>query len=211
MKPFRVLASTAAALCCLVLAHPSPSMAGQMLLGVTGGMGLPMGDFGDLYNGGVHLGLSGDYLPVNELGIGFDFSYTHHNMKDDPLSLAEAIVSSQAGFDVNLEDTATILQYGLHARWFPPVTGSSLAPYLEGGVGMYNLKEEMKASAMGQSFTESFSDNKVGIHGGVGLNFKTGPMYQVGVGASFHNVFTEGSSTTYMTLGVNLALLSGIR
>jgi len=179
------LAFAFASLMVAPMAHAAPGMT----FGLTGGAAMPMGDFSDGFNTGFNGGVYGDWWINNQFAIGADVLYNQMSGKDE--------FETALGVD---KITGTFIQFGGHVKWMFPMEGSSIAPWLQGGVAAYNGKVEVEGS--GVSADDSSTD--MGINVGAGLGFWSSPSMSVGVLGLFHNVMTEDESTQYINLGLNL-------
>jgi hypothetical protein len=145
--------------------------------GVTGGASMPTGDFGDAASTGYNVGALLELKPIaSPVSLRFEGTYQSFDAK---------------AFD----GTARIVAGLANAALRLPV-GTLVHPYIIGGAGMYNVG----GKAGGQSLE---SQNKIGINGGVGFEL---PLTGIStfVEARYHNVFTEGSSTTLFPVTVGL-------
>jgi hypothetical protein len=148
-------------------------------LGISGGLSLPTGDFGDAYNAGFnvsgHLGLQSSALPV---GLRFDLGYNQWELD---------------GFDANLRSLAGIANAML---FFPRPSGSTVRPYVSGGLGIYNTKRSRDVTG-GTVSTDG--ETNVGLNAGVGLDFGLSGISTF-VEARFHSVFTDQSNTNFLPI-----------
>jgi len=152
---------------------------GQMEIGLMGGMAVPSGKLAadveldaDGYltaETGVKMklgfggGLYFDYFVTPMFAIGLDGGYVTMANQDD-----SAI-------------KANTMQYGIHGKYVIP-TGGPLVPYLQIGCAGYGQKLEDKVDGI----AESFSGNKFGFNGGVGVGFKVSPAVAIGVNGFYH-------------------------
>jgi hypothetical protein len=188
-----------AALACLsLMAFPASAAKGDMAFGLTGGMAMPMGNFSDIFKPGIGVGVYGDYLVTEQFAIGVDGMYNQHSAKDE----WNALLSLLAGVDI--EAKWTTFQFGAHGKWMPPMKDSPAAPYVAFGAGMYNLKAKVEGG--GESGEASL--NKIGVNGGLGVDFKVNPQFTIGVGGAFHHVMTEGDALQYFNVGVKLGFMT---
>jgi opacity protein-like surface antigen len=157
------------------------AQAAPITFGLQGGVSIPMSDYGDFVKLGPQGGVFADYWVKDEFGLGADIVGNFHKGKDDLITELE-----DAGF-TNPELSFTAIQFGVHGKWMPKMTGQ-IAPWLGVGVGMYNGKTTFKGSFSGVSFDEDDSSSKFGVNASGGVNFKASEMWGVGVMASFHNV-----------------------
>lgn len=178
-----------AALACLSLtAIPSFAAKGDITFGLTGGMAMPMGDFADFFKMGFGGGVYGDYAVAEQFLVGVDGMYNQFSADEDVFG--------------DLDVTFSMINFGAHGKWLPPVKDSPMAPYISVGVGMYNGKIKMEDEA------EEESESKIGINGGAGVDFKVNPQFTVGVGGAFHHVMTDEEATQFFTVGVNIGFMT---
>ena len=178
-----VLAFAAAAMLVAPMAFAAP---GNWNFGLAGGAYVPMGDFGKVTSTGFSGGVWADYSITTPFAIGPDITYNRDGAKGLP--------SGDSG-------NMSIMNYGVHGRWMFPTQDSPLNPYVNFGVGMYSLRAEVSSGGV----SVSASDNKFGINGGAGLNVWSTPSMTLGLAGSYHDVFTEGASTSYFNVGLNVS------
>ncbi|HUF34933.1 MAG TPA: outer membrane beta-barrel protein [Gemmatimonadales bacterium] len=170
---------------------PAYAQGAEFSLG--GGVGLPLGDFDDVSKLGWH-GLAGlSFVPSNSpVGIQIDGQYHQYNLDEDVV--------------VGGGDLKNRLIFGTaNAVYkFSSAEGTRFRPYLIGGGGVYNLKTTGDDDVGGVIDTDN-STTKFGINAGAGFDFKAGSA-GLFIEGRFHNVFTEGSNTTFIpiTLGIRL-------
>jgi opacity protein-like surface antigen len=158
-----------------VLASPTPSSA-TWLLEANAGVGMPQGDFGDFWGSGLLIGGSVGYLSA-PFEIGADVNFLSPDPSDD----------YQADLDlIDAEDEFSFVQYGVHARWMPPMQGS-LSPYLGVGLAAYNLKEDYEEPG----FSEELSTTSLGVNLKGGANFWLGPAFGLGADVTYHLVWPD--------------------
>jgi opacity protein-like surface antigen len=115
-------------------------------LGVSGGLTLPTGDFGEVFNSGYHIGGHLNLAPAS-LPVELLFDVTYHSFEGDD----DLVVTP---FDFSFLSIAANAAYVL--------PGVSVRPYLMGGVGVYLGKADVEGA-------ERESD--VGLSLGGGLRF----------------------------------------
>ncbi len=146
-------------------------------LGISGGLSVPTGDAGEGLNAGFnvagHLGLQSSALPI---GFRFDVAF-------DRWELESA--------DANLRSLAGVANVILN---FPRPSGSTVRPYVLGGLGLYNIK--LSADIAGGTFN-SDGDTNAGLNAGAGLDFALSGLATF-VEARFHSVFTDGRNTNFV-------------
>ena len=78
---------------------------------------------------------------------------------------------------------------------------SKLHPYVIGGAGAYNMKFNFDDS-------DDDSETKFGVNAGAGFDMAVGSA-SVFVEGRFHNVFTEGDSSTFVPISVGVRFGGG--
>ena len=177
--------------------------AGGMTFGVDGGIAMPTGDFGDAYKMGFQGGVFGDYAINEQFALGVGVDYVKVGVKDEYISLLEAIYSEEVGQPVTVDITESIIPITVYGKWMPPMKGN-VAPYVVAGGGYYMMKFDAKVSVAGATGSGSETVNKPGFFGGVGVDFKANPQVKVGVFAKAHDILTEGQSSMYFNAGVSV-------
>ncbi len=128
------------------------SSAAGMQFGVSAGASIPMGDFGDEFGTGFnvmgHLGINPASMPV---GFRADVGYSRFGASD---------------FDAN----ASVINALANAIVKVPMQGSSIAPYLLGGVGIANVK------LSGDDVGDDISSTGLAFDFGGGLQFNLSGM-----------------------------------
>jgi len=210
----RKIGIVVAALVCLALAALAAQAAGAPIgtdmkgrfgIGVMGGLGLPAGQLGEEIDlntlsettegipGGQkmtgHYGVYVDYFVAKDFAVGADLGYLSTKGKD--IEIPGEIITAPGLFE------SKTMQFGLHGKYFIP-TGGLVVPYLSLGVGMYNRKFELSdfgklvfqdPDVLGPDAVTSFSDTKLGMNGGAGLELRAGEMFGVGVSGMYHKSF----------------------
>jgi len=163
------------------VAAPLHAQAPQFLVG--GGVGLPMGDFGDFFKMGFQ-GMAGvSFAPAKlPVGIQIDGNYAQYKVDDDALDEKSRMIYGTANA----------------VYTFKTAAASKLHPYLIGGLGVYNAKATGDDAPTGAESTTKF-----GINAGAGFNIAAGGA-SVFVEGRFHDVFTDGGSTQFVPLSVGL-------
>jgi outer membrane protein W len=175
----------------LLVPAATASASGGWLIDARAGVGLPMGDFGDVYKSGLMIGVEATKMMSTNLGIGVDGGYIKNSPTDD----------YQAFLGAGTEADAKFMRYGVHGKYMLGQAGSKMMPYFVAGAGMYNIKEEITPPG-GPSAEASETD--FGIRGGMGMNMMLGQKMGLGFQADFNDVFTEGSSSQFIGLSAGL-------
>jgi opacity protein-like surface antigen len=128
------------------------------------------------------------------LAIGIDVDGSFFGGKDDfESSLATpGFPDPSVSFD--------LIGGNAHAKYAFATEGSKMAPWLTGGLGMYNVKSKLEDSAA--DFDDSETD--FGFYLGGGIDWKSSPTMSPGIDARWYNVSTEDNSTSYFTIGLHL-------
>jgi hypothetical protein len=158
-----------------------PSVPGTIELSVLGGPSVPMGDFSDFAATGYGIGVDGSYYVVPAFGVGANIIYNSYNAQDSAPSV-----------DANM----TIWEFTAHGKYtFMP---GPISPYGKVALGWFRSGVEVG--------TETVSSSDMGVGAGVGAQWHP-PTSNMGVFAEamYNNIFTDGSSTNYVSFraGVN--------
>jgi hypothetical protein len=181
----------------VLMAFAVPALAvekGEMTFGLTGGMAMPMGDFGDVAKAGFGGGVFGDYWLTPAIALGVDGAYNRFGLDEDLVSALEAFSGE------SVDGNFTFMQFGAHAKYLFPMKDAPVAPWVSAGAGMYNMKAKLEVGSESGDDTES----KIGLNGAVGLDFKATPAVKVGVVGTFHHIMTDDEATQYFTVGLTL-------
>jgi opacity protein-like surface antigen len=165
---------------------------GSTWLGVSGGAGIPTGDYGEAASTGWHLGVTGTHMMNHQFGIGGDVGYHAWGPSED--------VESALAPDEDIKWSA--VQATAHGVLMFPTSGS-VKPYAKAGFGMYNLGFDFESP----SGDINDSETKFGFNFGGGMNFMTSGNTRWGMTAAYHLVPAEedlGSDVNFFTLGANV-------
>src|SRR5258706_7530415 len=121
------------------VSHQSSSTSGNWTFGIQGGMSKPTGDFGDLATNGWNFGGQADYRINSQWGFGGDVAYHANNASD----AVNAALVADPFFGPGSEMKFNMIQYGVHATYMIPTQGGTTFPYLQGGMGGYNVKSKI--------------------------------------------------------------------
>jgi outer membrane protein W len=174
----------------VLLLVPAAAFAnGGWMIDARGGLGLPMGDFKNLYKSGLLVGVEASRMMSPQFAIGVDGNYVKNSASDDYQTFLDTTVGP--GTDGN----AKLMHYGVHAKYMMSTKeGSKMTPYLVGGGGLYHVKEEVTNSGV----TIGASDNKFGLRGGLGLNWMMSQKMGLGFQADYNDIFTSGGSSQFI-------------
>jgi opacity protein-like surface antigen len=177
MRHTKVALSAALALAVAAGAAGAQSSTRPFSLGISGGPSFPTGDAGDGLNTGFivagHLGIQPSVSPI---GFRLDLGYNRWEVD---------------GADANLRAISGTANAML---MFPTATGSSVRPYLSGGVGLYNTKGSVD---VGDRTVSGDSETNFGLNAGAGIDFGLSGLSTF-VELRFHSIFTEERNTNYV-------------
>jgi opacity protein-like surface antigen len=148
--------------------------------GVSGGLTIPTGDFGDAVNTGYNInGLVEGKLTTVPIALRGEFTFAHFDFDEDVLGVG--------GSDRLLAGIASALYY------FPVRTnGNVIRPYVIGGAGVYNFRDS-------PDNLPSESTTKFGLNFGGGIEFQLTGFSAFGE-VRDHIVFTDVSNTNMIPL-----------
>ncbi|MCC6350023.1 MAG: porin family protein [Candidatus Eisenbacteria bacterium] len=178
----------------LVTLLAGSSYAAGFSAGIGAGIHKFTGDAGEGIKTGIVVQAFGDYMISPMWAAGADLGYSTSKHEDDG-KLAEDVYPG-GGLTGKISSSFKVTSFGAHAKFFPPMTGSPIAPYLVAGVGMYNWKGEW--SVPGQSQDESGTD--FGFRGGAGANYSVNPVFGINAEADFRSIMTENESTNMFSV-----------
>lgn len=206
---FRKATLVAGALSLVLMVPMAHAAKGDVKVSIMGGLAAPMGDFskkvaegGAGASMGFTVGPSIDYMITEAVAIGVDGAFTSNSLNSDERDLVRTGPPADPDFDVKY----TQIGGGAHIKYWFPMSGSSISPYLVGGVGMTNVKA--KVTSNDPLLAGEGSDTKFQGHGGLGIGFKGTEQVGFGLEADYHFVSTEGSSTQWV--GVNAVITFGM-
>ena len=168
---------------------PGARAAGTPWIGLTAGVGMPTGHFGDVANSGWNAGLTGDYALSERFALGGELSWHSFGGSSD----YEKLESVRHSTPVNA--TNTLIPVLVHVRLLTP-WGSDLHPYGVVGVGLYHRSSKLEYSG-GSS---SASDTKFGFSLGAGVRRKTSNNVELGAEARYHWISDSPDSFNLLTL-----------
>lgn len=161
----------------------------SLSIGISGGAAIPVSDLGEDfttgYNGTVSLMFRSYGSPI---GLRIDGMYNHMSVKDDRtitipgFGILDAVAISSANANI---------VYNL--------PGTGITPYLIGGAGVYNLKNDVEDA------DDPDSENKFGLNGGIGASFPLSG-FTTFIEARYHHIFTDNVATQFIpvTFGISL-------
>ncbi len=153
-------------------------------LGVSGGLSLPMGDFGEPLNSGYNITGHVYFKPASLQAV---------RLRGD-------VSFDRWAFDGSGDNSRRALGViGNVVYDFPTPSSSMIRPYVIGGVGLFNSKTTVKTSVA----EISGSNTNIGLQGGAGLAFQLSG-FSTFVEGKIVNVFTDNTNASYVpiTFGV---------
>lgn len=160
------------AIVCLVSAR---SLSAQNItFGVAGGLLMPMGDYNTADKPGFIVG-AGVRIPIGTAPVAVRLEGTYSQTSHDGIDGKTKIIGGMVS-----------LVYAFQA-------GTSVTPYVLGGIGYYNGKVTVPSQQI------DVSESKVGFGGGAGLRFPMGGA-SLFVEARYMSIQTSGSSLTYLPI-----------
>lgn len=167
--------------------------------GVTAGVGVPVGDgMGDL-NTGFTLGASLGVKSVN-MPMSFRFEATYARFGADEVRFTDEDGSLSADGHIGFLG-------GIANAILPIPTASTIRPYFIGGLGVFRVTAKAKVAFSGSggsvSASESESQTKLGLNGGMGVEFPVRSV-RAFAEARFHSVFTEDENANFIPLTVGV-------
>jgi opacity protein-like surface antigen len=117
--------------------------------GVSGGLAIPTGSFGQSYSSGYDIGvLLGIKPAASPIGLRFEGAYQRYDLKgSNTLGIHTNIISGTANAVIGR-----------------PAAAGSISPYLIGGIGIYNVKVTASQAP------NNSSDTKFGLNIGAGID-----------------------------------------
>ncbi|HHS12354.1 MAG TPA: hypothetical protein ENN03_01145 [bacterium] len=175
--------------------------AGSLAVEGFGGIGYPMSPefFTDFWQMGIGFGGGAQYNFTDMTGFKVSYTYLPFKLNSDEfLKLFEEMIP--AGMEIEIKGGAvnnSIISANLVQYLTPP--DASFGFYIVAGAGYYLFSMgdlEMKVTYQGQTETvteemEDDMDDKIGINGGVGLEFMIGTTMNLFFEGKYHYLFGE--------------------
>lgn len=155
---------------------------GDMKIGASLGIMLPMGDFGDAAKMGIGGMAEYKYMVAENVAIGANLGYYSFGMKD---------------YDDGSYSIMPIVATGEYL--FKP--GEKLNPYVGANLGIYNFKTSVTL----MNIDASTSVTKFGFAPVLGILYELSDQMDFNANLRYNMIFTDETSTT--TLGLNLGIL----
>jgi len=194
----------------LALAQPLVAFAGSWQFQGRGGVSIPTGDFGDKdkfdASAGYLVGGAVDYVMNERYAFGVDGGFLGNKHGAE----GETEFIPGGGTFTTSKDNFTTWQIGAHGKVMMP--GSTITPYLLGGIGAYSTKEKWEGTGtdgLGGTYAESGegkTDTRLGGKIGVGAMYKVNEAFGIGVDADYNFISQDKdkvgvSSLQYIGIG----------
>lgn len=157
--------------------------------GFQGGMSKPTGDFGTAANSGWNFGGQADYWMQPQWGLGGDIAY-HANSGSDATN---AVLVANPTYGPGSEKKFSTIQFGVHTTYMFPTQGGTAFPYLQGGVGSYDVKSKISGGLK----PGDVSENKLGFNMGGGVDFRASPNVNLGINGTYHYISVDPSALNW--------------
>jgi hypothetical protein len=172
--------------------------AGSNSIGLTGGMGVPTGDYSNAASTGWHIGATGTHMLNNQWGIGGDVGYHAWGGSKD------ANLAAETAFGPGSKFKWSAIQATAHAVIAFP-SQSKVKPYATAGLGLYDVGLKLDTP----TGNVSDSRNKLGFNVGAGMNIPTNGNAQWGVSGTYHivpakNDASLGADVDFFQVGLNV-------
>jgi len=171
--------------------------AGVNWIGLTGGAGIPTGDYHNAATTGWHLGATGTHMLDKQWGVGADLGYHAWGGSSD--ANAAAVLLGGPGSKFNW----SAFQATAHGVMAFPTQGE-MKPYVTAGLGLYDVSAKLHTSSSGDA---SASKNELGYNFGGGMDFGTTHNMKWGVAGTYHIIPASkdlGSDVNFFSLGLNV-------
>ena len=170
--------------------------AGSNMIGLTGGLGIPTGNYGDAAAKGWQIGATGTHMVNSQWGFGGDVAYHAWSGSDNANAAAEVL------FGPGSEFKWSAVQATAHAIMTVP-TQNNVKPYAKVGAGLYNVGLKLDTP------TSNTSDSKseFGFNVGGGFNVLTHSNMTWGLNGAYHMVQAKndlGSDVNFFQVGVDV-------
>ena len=191
----------------LLMLGAGAASAGSNYVGLTGGMGIPTGDFSNGAGAGYQFGATGTHYVNDMWGFGGDLAYHGWGVSKDLKNAFEA--DPNYGPDTKVSFSA--LQATAHATMAFQNSGN-VRPYAQFGLGLYNIAGKIEPGPSGDpAFKSDGSESKLGYNIGAGMNFLGSSNMQWGFSGAYHIIPVDSGSSSgigtdlnFMQVGVNV-------
>jgi hypothetical protein len=175
--------------------------AGSNWIGVSGGAGIPTGNYSNAASTGWHLGVTGTHMINKQWGVGGDLGYHAWGGSSD------ANAAAVTAFGPGSEFKWSALQATAHGVMAFP-TQSEMKPYATVGIGLYDVTAQLKSPTGNNKTTKS----ELGYNVGAGMDLGSRHNMKWGIVGSYHIIPANsdfGSNLDFFSLGVSTLWGSG--
>ena len=183
----------------LAATSPSPAVAEQVV-GLGGGVVVPLAGFSDWFDMGGYGTVSVDRPLRPQIEAGFDLGISAHSATQE-----FNVVESGANQIAPVEWRKEVLSFGVHAKVFRRISPAPLIAYAQAGAGAYALITRTRDEWLGGPGVER--QVRPGVNGGAGLIVHLRPGIGLGLGAAIHHPFADGLSMPFLSLAMSLYVL----
>lgn len=180
----------------LLTAVAGTANAGSDFIGLSGGLGMPTGDYSNAAANGWQIGATGNHMLNDQWGIGGDLAYHAWGGSKDANAAAELAFGPGSKFNWSA------IQATAHAVMAFP-TQSNVKPYATAGLGLYNMGLKFTSPSGNVSTTKA----EFGFNVGAGMNFITSSNMRWGVQGTYHIVPAKndlGADVNFFQVGLNV-------
>jgi outer membrane protein W len=160
----------------------------QMKIGVGGGVGLPMGDFGTSFKMGFGGGANAKKMLSENVALGLGVGYYSFTAKDE---------AGGSDFTMSFIPITGIFNYYFATEGFKPYAGADLGFFMT----------TAKVSLFGMSASTSETD--FGFAPTLGFEAALGESMGLDVNAKYNYIMTAGTATSYIGINVGLVFKLG--
>jgi hypothetical protein len=170
------------------------------------GIGMPVGEFNDIYMTGLLVGSSIGYFVDDQFEIGAEFGYHRYAADEDVFD------PGIAGVEVNVDVHAEISQFSATGRYL--LTPEFNSAYLKGSIGLYHGEASgtISASGAGQTASENVDsgpETDLGFGVGAGYQYKGKSNLGFYVEGIFTHISTADEATQMFSLRGGLTFYLG--
>lgn len=173
---------------------------GQVELSGAVGLSTPNGSFGNIAKTGFQLLADAGYYASPFFVAGARISIHSYNASDEVIAATRSLVG-----DPNADVKFSIFQFS--GYWKLLFDARNVSPFIRVGLGIYSLKAEV--DAIGGSGSDSESGTGFSIGGGFQIRGERADGGFIEV--MYHNVSSEGSTTSFVDISAGITLFMGGR
>jgi opacity protein-like surface antigen len=179
----------------LVMALAGTASAGTTWMGVTGGAGVPTGDYADMASKGWHIGATGMHWMNPTWGFGGNLSYHAWSASDQLDGLAEAAFGPGSNYHWGVTQATAHLMASFN-------TQGQMKPYALAGMGVYRISSRLESP----SGNETVTAHNLGFCLGAGMTMPAAGTSRWGFETTYHMVPADkefGSNLSFVTMSAS--------